>query len=501
MVRRSTRRSGAAKGHNMAPPQQPTPTTPPNEGENISTQEQIPVGEVLNLMRSFQHMSEALINRLEREHGGPVMQNETPQNTTRNDVCRDLEKVKFPEFWGSTDGQSVGAWLENMAMCFTLRDYTSNMKAKMGIFQLKGNTLLWWKTLLTQLGMDILEVTWELFEEKFRERYLSEEFLERQLNEFNSLKQGSRSLPEYEACFMELLRYAPLLNTEKLKVNKFVYGLNVNIQTKVRILMPRTLHEAIQREIIAEEEIRSNEHSKSTRPMGSGVPGRNNMERRNVQGGPTLNHQRWSGRNQRTPYRHPAQHSHRRSSRPTPGSVGSRRQVPRKGTWTCGGPHYERDCPQKTGNTNSTENATTVGDLGKAHCIHAAVNNRQVEHQSTVLETSSNIDGMSFVILIDPGATDSFISLNALSMIKHKATPQYEFRHVEMACGMKRNVGKMVKDCEVDLGVCNTKVSLYSTTLGVYDIVIGMDWLEQHEALLDCKDKILHFTDNDGQRK
>ena len=50
---------------------------------------------------------------------------------------------------------------------------------------------------------------------------------------------------------------------------------------------------------------------------------------------------------------------------------------------------------------------------------------------------------------------------------------------------MKRNVGKMVRDCEVDLGVCKTKVSLYSMILGVYDVVIGMDWLERHEALLD----------------
>jgi hypothetical protein len=28
---------------------------------------------------------------------------------------------------------------------------------------------------------------------------------------------------------MELLRYAPHLNMEKLKVNKFVFGLNLNI--------------------------------------------------------------------------------------------------------------------------------------------------------------------------------------------------------------------------------------------------------------------------------
>jgi hypothetical protein len=38
---------------------------------------------------------------------------------------------------------------------------------------------------------------------------------------------------------MEFLRYAPHLNTEKLKVNKFVFGLNYNIRAKVRILMPQ----------------------------------------------------------------------------------------------------------------------------------------------------------------------------------------------------------------------------------------------------------------------
>ena len=59
-----------------------------------------------------------------------------------------LEKVKFPEFFGALDDAAAEAWLENMAMCFALRDYTSNMKFHMAVFQLKGSTLLWWKTLL-----------------------------------------------------------------------------------------------------------------------------------------------------------------------------------------------------------------------------------------------------------------------------------------------------------------------------------------------------------------
>jgi hypothetical protein len=33
------------------------------------------------------------------------------------------------------------------------------------------------------------------------------------------------------------------LNTEKLKVNKFIYGMNFNIRERVRILIPQNLHE------------------------------------------------------------------------------------------------------------------------------------------------------------------------------------------------------------------------------------------------------------------
>jgi hypothetical protein len=60
-------------------------------------------------------------------------------------------------------------------------------------------------------------------------------------------------MPEYEAHFMELLQYAPHLNTEKLKVNKFILGLNVNIRAKVRIMMPETLHDVVQKALTAKE--------------------------------------------------------------------------------------------------------------------------------------------------------------------------------------------------------------------------------------------------------
>jgi hypothetical protein len=266
-----------ARGGDVMPPVASTPEGSNNQGgEQVLGQEQIAAGDVIGMMRSFQRMSEALIIRLDRDEARAPAPAEVPPRApaVTGSIHCELEKVKFPEFFGAPDGAAAEAWLENMVMCFALRDYTSNMKVRMAVFQLKGSTLLWWKMLLPPLNMVVEEVSWELFEERFRERYLSEEFIERQLNEFNTLRQGGRTVPEYEARFMQLLRYAPHLNTEKLKVNRFMFDLNGSLRAKVRILMPQTLHDVVQKALIAEEELISGGQTRTpARSTGQGSPG------------------------------------------------------------------------------------------------------------------------------------------------------------------------------------------------------------------------------------
>jgi hypothetical protein len=140
--------------------------------------------------------------------------------------------------------------------------------------------------------------------------------------------------------------------------------------------------------------------------------------------------------------------------------------------------------------------------MGKAHRIHAVVNNRQAEHQSTVLEMTGTVADQTLSILIDPGATESFISGAVLKRIKVKAVEQDdEFSFVEMASGAKQKVGGKVTGCILNLGEFVTRANLYVTILGSYDVVIGMDWLESHEAILNCKMKWLSLVDDEGQRR
>jgi hypothetical protein len=160
-----------------------------------------------------------------------------------------------------------------MAMCFALRDYISNMKVRMTVFQLKGSALLWWKTLLSQLNLIIEDVTWELFEERFRVRYLSEEFFERRLNEFIALRQGGRTVPESEARVMALLRHASHLNPEKLKVSRFVLGLNSSMRGKVYYLMPQTLHDFVPKAVVQDEFSFTGMASEAKQKVGGRVTG------------------------------------------------------------------------------------------------------------------------------------------------------------------------------------------------------------------------------------
>jgi hypothetical protein len=69
---------------------------------------------------------------------------------------------------------------------------------------------------------------------------------------------------------------------------------------------------------------------------------------------------------------------------------------------------------------------------------------------------------------------------------------------VQLATGTKKKVTKLVKSCSVDMKGMNTKDELNILPLGSSDCLIGMDWLDQHHALLDCHNKRLTCLDEEG---
>jgi hypothetical protein len=174
--------------------------------------------------------------------------------------------------------------------------------------------------------------------------------------------------------------------------------------------------------------------------------------------------------------------------------------------WECGEPHLRRNCPHLI-SANRTivhnlQEASTVGDVGRSlHRINAVVDGRQADHQSSVVEIEGKINNTRIFVLIDPGATLSYITPGIVESNKLKKIRHAKSWLVQLATGTKRKVVDFISDYEFSLGSQNIKTNLNILPLGSYDVIIRMDWLEKHKAVLDCYEKSLKYKDeNDTVR-
>lgn len=70
---------------------------------------------------------------------------------------------------------------------------------------------------------------------------------------------------------------------------------------------------------------------------------------------------------------------------------------------------------------------------------------------------------------------------------------------VQLATGAKRRVNAKVSKCPLEVGKQHIKVEFNILPLGSYDILLGMDWLEVHWSLVDYKEKVIYYKDEDVQ--
>jgi hypothetical protein len=73
--------------------------------------------------------------------GNPEALRDSGGGPLPEDFTQELQKIKLPEFVGGRASERAEAWLECMTRCFALRDYVSNPKAKIAIFQLRDSAL------------------------------------------------------------------------------------------------------------------------------------------------------------------------------------------------------------------------------------------------------------------------------------------------------------------------------------------------------------------------
>eukprot|EP00253_Pinus_taeda_P024823 PITA_24823 len=325
-----------------------------------------------------------------------------------------------------------------------------------------------------------------------------------QAREFHDLRLGQQTMDEFVTKFTSLLRYVPYIREEKAKVQQFISSLPQAMRERIEFDNPKSMDEAIQKARICFQQ---------NKQKGEGV-GKRWMDKRNsrtVMGNKGV----WSsfsrgsvkGSNSRNQSRNQLRLKPPNESRNSE-SLG---KVDNEGTtrppvqcWGCGGPHYIKNCPHRRNSDQVSQvyEASTVGDVARSMPrINAALEDRQDDYQPTMIEFEGKIFDKTVSVLVDPGATLSYVSPKIVENCKLQLTKFKQPWLVQLATGEKRRVLAKVSSfpLKIDGQIVTTELNVLP--LGSYDVLIGMDWLEKRWSVINCKTKIISYQDELGNQQ
>ncbi|KAJ0748572.1 putative nucleotidyltransferase, Ribonuclease H [Helianthus annuus] len=205
-----------------------------------------------------------------------------------------------------------------------------------------------------------------------------------------------------------------------------------------------------------------------------------------------------------------------RSSRPAnqnqqlpPPAPQNQQQQPQRGNrgcFQCGAEgHYKRDCPQLNQNQNCNNNNNNQANGNNNNGGNNNNNGNEARGRAFVLGRGDAMNDPNVVmgkfllediyvtVLFDSGADTSYISVKASKLLKRAPTPLNTKHVVELANGKSLEATQVVKGCSIGLAGQAFSIDLIPIVLGSFDIVIGMDWLSQHQAEILCSEKIIRI--------
>ncbi|XP_071909678.1 uncharacterized protein [Coffea arabica] len=152
-------------------------------------------------------------------------------------------------------------------------------------------------------------------------------------------------------------------------------------------------------------------------------------------------------------------------------------------------------CPKnQEGGTPSARQTTSGGSRPKVPARVYAIDDRPVPDSSEVVEGTLPIFHRLARVLIDPDATHSFVNPTFMSGMDVNPVRLPFDLEVRTPMGNKSIITSLAyKNCEFWIGERRMLVDLVSLDIKGYDVIIGMDFLTQYHAKLDCKAKVVEF--------
>ncbi|XP_027150214.1 uncharacterized protein LOC113750440 [Coffea eugenioides] len=197
---------------------------------------------------AINRITEVLERLADRQGPGLAQQQPGGQVDTEDRALERFLKFGPPKFQGGPEPEIAEGWWERISDIFTTLDYTEGRKVTFASFQFEGVARSWWNLIKAKWDRDRTPSTWANFTREFNAKFLPTLVQEKKEDDFIKCKQGAMSIAEYETNFTKLARYAPdLVATEQRRIRRFVQGLNVEIQEGLATAQISTYSDAVEK--------------------------------------------------------------------------------------------------------------------------------------------------------------------------------------------------------------------------------------------------------------
>ncbi|KAJ9561142.1 hypothetical protein OSB04_006302 [Centaurea solstitialis] len=299
----------------------------------------------------------------------------------------------------------------------------------------------------------------------------------------------------YTTRFHELAKLVPhLVTPEQNRVDRYVWGLSSVIRGNVTAADPKTLQEAVNlANRLTNNAVRSgtfpNDSVKGKRNMEEPVEGKSeqrvNKDRKVARNfgiqtptpekgkGPQCVcdkcHQQHKGRCITCFKCNQAGHVVRDCK------TGQRRAC-----YECGSPdHYRNMCPKRN------QRVFVIGA-------------EEAKQNPDVVTGTFLLNNYPASVLFGSGADKSYVSLEFRPKTNRKSQNLREEHIIEYSNGELVRANKVVRKCTLGLSGKDFSIDLIPIKIGSLDIIVGMDWMSNHQATICCAEKIVRLALPDG---
>ncbi|XP_037474324.1 uncharacterized protein LOC119350746 [Triticum dicoccoides] len=202
-------------------------------------------------------LANLLTNILGRQQETQQRQMDILERVVKNDSHQsgvgEFQKLKPPSFSGTANPLEAEDWITAMEKAFEAMGCTNEEKVIYAVYMLKSSAFEWWDAHKKSYP-EGTPLTLILFKEAFYKKYFPESIKRIKEREFLELKQGNKSVGEYEIEFSRLARFAPeFVQTDGSKARRFESGLCQPLKRRVEAFELNTFRDVVNKAQLLEK--------------------------------------------------------------------------------------------------------------------------------------------------------------------------------------------------------------------------------------------------------